>query len=115
MLRELMTTGKAQWVYHSIRMNVYADRLESFLANKEFQSENGAIVARFESFGMEFGGHRFDIGAVQFYGPKMRLRNMADLRAAVGTGLDPEARWECNEGEHIYVQRLIDLDGQVAA
>jgi hypothetical protein len=74
-----------------------------------------AVLARFDGFAMEFGGHRFDLGPLQFYAPKMRLINMPELKAALGTGVDPEARWECFDGEHIYIQRMTESDDEAAA
>jgi hypothetical protein len=105
MLAKLAKEGKTQWPYHAIRMHFRADRLADFLADDRVR-ESGALVARFESFGMEFGGNRFDLSHVQFYAPRMRLTNRAELESGVGTAIDPEGRWECIDDEHIYVQRL---------
>ena len=115
MLAELMATGRAEWPYQAMRANIPADRLEELLANKDFLTEKGALVARFDSFIWEHGEYRFDFGPVQFYAPRVQLTNMAELKAAVGTGTNPESRWECIDGEHVYASRLIDSASSDAA
>jgi hypothetical protein len=109
LLAELAATGRAQWPYRAMKVDIHADRLEELLNdNRILTTEKGALVARFESYTWKHGEHRFDFGPVQFYAPRMRLTNLAELQVAVGTGTNPESRWECVDGEHIYVSRLID-------
>lgn len=108
MLAGLMATGRAQWPYHAMKVDIHADRLEALLANKDILAEKGALVAQFDSYTWIHGEYRFAFGPVQFYAPRMHLTNLAELKVAVGTGTNPEARWECIDGEHVYVSRLID-------
>ncbi|MFI2709085.1 hypothetical protein ACH495_02990 [Micromonospora sp. NPDC018662] len=109
MLVTLVRDDQAQWPYHALKMQFRRDRLKDFLADPRF-SGGGALLARFESFGMEFGGTRLDLGYIQFYAPKMRLVNRTELEASVGKPVDPEGLWECIEEEHIYIRRLTQDD-----
>lgn len=104
-LAELVKDGQAKWPYRALTMIIRRDRLENVLADRKL-SGDGALLARFESLIMEYGGNRFDLGWVQFYAPKMRMVNRAELVEAVGKPVDPKARWECIEGEHIYIRRI---------
>ncbi len=105
MLRDLVANTRTQWLYHGIKANIFADRLDSFLADERLR-DRGAMLARFESMAFEFGGDTFTLDHVQLYAPRMELTNLAELEAAVGTGQEAEARWRCIEGEHIYIRRL---------
>ncbi|MDG4788998.1 hypothetical protein O7626_24220 [Micromonospora sp. WMMD1102] len=105
MLRELVREGEAQWPYRGLKMHFRRDRLGDFLADPRF-NDGAALLARFDSFGMEYCGNRFELGHVQFYAPKMRLVNRKELAAEVGKPVDPEGRWECLDGEHIRIRRL---------
>jgi hypothetical protein len=46
MLCELVANGKTQWVYHGMKVNIRADRLDAFLSNKDFQTGKGALLVR---------------------------------------------------------------------
>lgn len=111
MLVRLVNEGQTRWPYHILKMRFHRDKLAEFLADPRFKA-GGALLARFESFGMEFGGNRFDLGHVQFYAPKMQLVNRRELESAVGKPVDPEGRWECIDGEHIYIRRLTREAGE---
>ncbi|MFE9690072.1 hypothetical protein [Micromonospora sp. NPDC005806] len=113
-LVEFVKTGKARWPYHTLTMHVRADRLEQFVSDHRFRQERGNLLAHFESFSLEYGDNRFDFGAVQFLAPRVTLVNFEEVKAAVGTGVDPEGRWKCIDGEHIYMSRFNNMiEGEI--
>ncbi|MFG3555077.1 hypothetical protein ACGGAQ_11850 [Micromonospora sp. NPDC047557] len=114
-LVEFVRHGRAQWPYHTVKMQFHHDKLEELVADESFTPEGGALLARFDSFGMKFGDNRFDVGRVQFYAPRIRLANFEQVRAAIGTGVDPDGRWECIDGEHIYMRSMSNtIEGEVS-
>jgi len=104
MLRELFDEGRARWVDRGFTANIRADRIEGFLAIQPVEAR--AMRVEHEQLGFVYGNHHFDLGPVRLYAPKMLLMNRAEIEAAVGVGIDPQARWECVDGEHIYLERL---------
>jgi hypothetical protein len=92
MLVELINTGLATWLYRGINANIRADRLEAMLAQRDIREKQGAILVQMEHLGFDFNGNVFTLGPVQIHGPRMRLDNLAELEAAVGTGTDPNTR-----------------------
>ena len=108
--RQLVAGERARWLDHAITMQVRADRLEDFLASEDIRREPGTFILRNQAMSFACGDRSFDIGPIQLWGPRMRLANRRELEAAVGTGAEPTARWECMDGEHIYIRRLSHID-----
>lgn len=110
MVRDLITGERTRWLYRGIKANIRRERLVNFLASEDIRRGYGAIVIRTETMSFTCGDNTFQVGPVQLWGPKMRLKNMPELEAAIGTDVDPEARWACMEEEHIYIRRLSSMD-----
>ena len=104
-LVKLVQDGYVEWPYKSLRMTFRADALED-VVQSDFFNATGAIVGRFGSFGMEFAGHRVELGSVQFFGGQMELTNRDEVRAAVGSGVDTVGKWKCIDGTAIHVQTI---------
>lgn len=113
MLVDLFAHGRARWTDTWLRARIYADRVGEFLSTLD-GNDGGAIVVEFESFSFVYGEHRFDIGPMRLYGPKMRLANRDELHATTDTEADPEAVWECFDDESIYIT-LIDESHEATA
>jgi hypothetical protein len=106
MLRELFTTGRAQWPDRHFTMGVRRDRLTEFL---DTVGDGGALLARFDDgLGFVYGEHRIHTGPVQLYAPHMRLTNRDELEAETGGKTDIQAEWECADGSGIHISRTSD-------
>lgn len=106
MVYELIVNGRARWPYRTIAANIRADRLADFLARDGMQHGQMGITVRTDAMRHTCGDRTLQLGPVQLWCPRMRLANLPELEAAVGTGSDPEARLVCMDDEHIYIRRL---------
>lgn len=109
---KLLTGEPVRAANTRVGLTIRADKLEDFLASHAAQTP-GALTAGLPDYALQLGPHRLTLGAVTAVAPKMALTNLHELRAAVGTGAEPTAWYECTDGEGIYY-RLgpLILDGQ---
>lgn len=91
-----ITVGSA-----GIDLTVKEDRIEAFL--DLVPSEPTAFTGQI-GYGVTCGPHQIELGLLTVTAPRVRLTNTAELRAAIGTGVDPVAHLECTDGESIYLQ-----------
>ncbi|GEM_PF-1669506 len=89
--------GGRSWLGLTIR----ADKLADFLDMDQVHTEGGLVVEMAE-YTVTCGAHRLNLGPVAVVAPRMCLANLDELRAAVGTGDEPVARYECIDGEGVY-------------
>lgn len=108
--RQLVAGERARWLGHVVTMQIRAERLGDFLALEDLRREPGTLIVRNQTMSFACGHRSFDVGPIELWGPRIRLANRPELEAAVGTGVEPTARWECTDGEHIYVRRLSHID-----
>ncbi len=66
------------------------------------------VRAEMPGFGVTCGIHQIDIGRVSVTTPLVRLANLAELRAMADDSLEKIARYECIDGESIYMQLMVD-------
>lgn len=105
MLRDLFTSGRAQWPDRRFTMGVRRERLTEFL---DAVGDGGALRVRFDGLGFVYSEHRIDTGPVQLYAPHMRLTNRDELEAATNGNADLHAEWECADGTGIHVTHTAD-------
>jgi len=108
--RQLIAGEQAQWLGHLITMQIPADRLKDFLASDGIQNEPATMVVKHESMSFACGEQSFDVGPVQVWGSRMRLANRRELEEAVSAGIEATARWECTDGEHLYIRQADHTD-----
>jgi hypothetical protein len=89
--------------YTSMTFTIKADRVASFL-ELDAARIAGGILTQTRPYTVTCGTHDLDLGPHEVKASRMRLANADELYAAVGTGVEPVARYECIEGEGIYVQ-----------
>jgi hypothetical protein len=102
MLVELFTHARARWTDTWLRASIYADKVDDFLSTLD-GNDGSAIVVTLEHLAFVYGNHRFDVGAVRLYGPKMQLTNRDELASITDADVDPTAAWECFDDESIYI------------
>jgi hypothetical protein len=86
---------------YRVGLTIRHDKLEDFVAS-DAALNPGALTAEFTDYAIELGPYRLPLGTVSAVAPKVLLTNLDELRAAVGTGEELTARYECAEGEGIY-------------
>jgi hypothetical protein len=106
---KLLAGQRVQWLDRSITADVDADRLEDFLEQETLRRESTDLVLKTENMFVLCDGRSFDIGPIRAQA-KVRLANRPELEAAVGDGAAPSARWQCVDGEHIYIERIDSID-----
>jgi hypothetical protein len=89
-----------------VGLTIRHDRLEDFIASSAALT-SGVLTAEFPDYAIRLGPHRLPLGTVAAVAPKAVLINFDELRAAVGTGEDPTARYECPEGVYHRLGPLV--------
>lgn len=106
---QLVADETVQWLDHTVTVEVRADHLEDFLASEPILRESGHLKMGYPSLTFSCGDRSFDVGPIESWA-NVRLVNRPELEAAVGTGVNPVARWRCVEGEHIYIKRIRSIE-----
>lgn len=98
---KLLTGEPVRAANTSISMTIRHDRIEEFLASEAGRTP-GALTAEFDGYALSLGPHQLSVGMIHVIAPRMALSNVSELQAAIGSGIEPTARYECIDGEGIY-------------
>ncbi|GGM22892.1 hypothetical protein ACFFX1_10850 [Dactylosporangium sucinum] len=85
-----------------ITLTVRADRLEAFLDMVPSLDPLGGMRIENVFYSVTCGPHAITLDPITLRAPRLELANLDALRVAVGTGVDPVARYVCVDGEGIY-------------
>jgi hypothetical protein len=95
---ESVPTGRT-W----IGLTIKADMVESFLETEQIHTTGGLMV-EMDNYTLPCGPHQLDLGPITMTALRLHLVNADELRAAVGTGTEPVARYECLDPTGVYIR-----------
>jgi hypothetical protein len=104
---EALRGGRGRLRSRQITATVRAGHVPDFLEALRQQDYRGAMYAVYEEMGVSFADCSVSLGKMAMYGPRMRLSNLDELRAA-GPDDEPTARFTCMDDEGLYMIRPVE-------
>jgi hypothetical protein len=104
---EALQGGRGRLRSRQVTATIRAGHVSDFIRMLRQQDYHGALYVVYEEMGIRFANHAISLGLMAMYGPRMRLANLEDLRAA-GPVDEPTARFTCTEDEALYMMRPVE-------
>ena len=101
---EALEGGRGRLRSRQVTAAIRAGHVTDFLEMLRPENYRGSLYAVQEEMSISFADHTVSLGEMAVYGPRTRLANLDELRAA-GPDDGPTARFTCMDDEALYMMR----------